>query len=393
VVVVAAALAFCWFRAGVEAQTSTVHTTNQAITLKWTPDGDAPNRYYVEALGIDLPSLQLLRDLPASKLAELLSIHTEQDSVIKEIGKPAMAGDYSVEERCIRFTPKFALVPGVNYRALLRSDRLPGVQTSNLDFITARFMVPVPQRESSTRVLTVYPSSRLLPENLLKFYIQFSAPMSRGRIYQYIHLLDESGEPVELPFLELDEELWSPDMTRLTLFIDPGRIKREVKPLEDIGPALQEGKHFTLGIDREWSDGRGDRLEAAYARSFRVVAPDRTPPDPQKWIVHPPVSNDRGLLMVDFGEAMDHALALRMIKVVDPESGTLSGTSSLADEERRWLFTPDLPWASGDYAIVVQTTIEDLAGNNIGKPFEVDLFEGVQRGLTHEFVRIAFRVE
>ena len=33
-------------------------------------------------------------------------------------------------------------------------------------------------------------------------------------------------EAIELPFLEIDEELWDPAMMRLTLFIDPGRIKR-----------------------------------------------------------------------------------------------------------------------------------------------------------------------
>jgi hypothetical protein len=41
---------------------------------------------------------------------------------------------------------------------------------------------------------------------------------------------------------------------------------------------------------------------------------------------------------------------------------------------------------------VVQTTIEDLAGNNIGKPFDVDLFEGIARRLTTSFVKRTFEV-
>jgi hypothetical protein len=40
----------------------------------------------------------------------------------------------------------------------------------------------------------------------------------------------------------------------------------------------------------------------------------------------------------------------------------------------------------------VQTTIEDLAGNNIGKPFEVDLFDGVERQLTHSTVKLPFEI-
>ena len=57
----------------------------------------------------------------------------------------------------------------------------------------------------------VYPSRAMLPENLLRLYIHFSAPMSRGEAYRRIRLLDATGKPVDDPFLELDEELWSRD--------------------------------------------------------------------------------------------------------------------------------------------------------------------------------------
>jgi hypothetical protein len=42
---------------------------------------------------------------------------------------------------------------------------------------------------------------------------------------------------------------------------------------------------------------------------------------------------------------------------------------------------------------VVETSIEDVAGNNIGKPFEVDLFEGVQRRFSNSTVSLAFKVK
>ena len=107
----------------------------------------------------------------------------------------------------------------------------------------------------------VYPSADTLPENLLKFYVHFTGPMSRGNIYDHIRLRDESGREVELPFLEIDEELWDATTTRLTLIIDPGRIKRGVRPLEEIGPALEAGKSYTLAIGREWRDGAGNPLK------------------------------------------------------------------------------------------------------------------------------------
>jgi hypothetical protein len=64
-------------------------------------------------------------------------------------------------------------------------------------------------------------------------------------------------------------------MTRLTLFIDPGRIKRGVLPLEEVGPSLEAGKSYTLVIDREWIDGSGNPLQESFEKTFKVGPPDR----------------------------------------------------------------------------------------------------------------------
>ena len=88
-----------------------------------------------------------------------------------------------------------------------------------------------------------------------------------------------------MPFLEIDEELWNPELTRLTLFIDPGRLKRGVKPLEEVGPAMEAGKRYTLVIDQNWQDGDGVRLKAGFRKSFAVGPPDRDPPNPAAWVV------------------------------------------------------------------------------------------------------------
>jgi len=141
-----------------------------------------------------------------------------------------------------------------------------------------------------------------LPQNLLKFYLHFSAPMSRGHIYDHIHLLDQNGQAVELPFLEIDEELWNPEMTRLTLFIDPGRIKRGVQPLEEIGPALEAGKSYTLEIDAAWRDNAGLPLRENFRKSFRVAAPDREPPAPATWKIRSPKAGTHAALNIGMPE-------------------------------------------------------------------------------------------
>jgi hypothetical protein len=248
-------------------------------------------------------------------------------------------------------------------------------------------------RQPTTVVSQIFPSADELPENLLKFYVHFSAPMQSGHIYDFIHLRDEGGKPVELPFLEIDEELWNPEMTRLTLFIDPGRIKRGVQPLEEIGPALEAGKKFVLEIDSAWRDGEGQPLREGMRKSFRVGAPDRTPPDPKNWKVHSPNAGTRSPLTIDFSEPMDHALALRVIRVASATGNHVGGATTLSSHEKKWTFTPQENWKRGDYQVQVQNTIEDLAGNNIGKAFEVDLFEGVQRRFTNQVVKLSFTVK
>ena len=84
---------------------------------------------------------------------------------------------------------------------------------------------------------------------------------------------------------------------------------------------------------------------------------------------------------------MDHALTLRMMRVTD-----VDGRTALENQERLWKFTPSSDWRAGQYKLQVQTTIEDLAGNNIGKPFEVDVFESVETSITNTVVEIPFNV-
>ena len=82
---------------------------------------------------------------------------------------------------------------------------------------------------STTLVTAVYPSAQVLPENLLRFYIHFSAPMSRGEAYRHVRLLDAAGKAVDLPFLELDQELWDPDGKRFTGFMYHERWRRSTE--------------------------------------------------------------------------------------------------------------------------------------------------------------------
>jgi len=366
---------------------------SKTFSVDWILDASNTSKAAVQVSGL---SPAVLRQLRRSKWEspqwqQLLAVFAATGDAAALPRLPPVSGIYRVLPDVLRFELHFPLESGLTYQAIFQPSRLPGGRASG-DTVMADFRAPARPPGPSTVVTHVYPSSESLPENLLKFYIHFSAAMSRGRIYDHIHLRKGNGIDIELPFLEIDEELWDPSMTRLTLFIDPGRIKREVRPLEEIGPALEAGKSYALVIDPEWKDSLGNPLQRGFQKAFTVGPADREPPDAGKWQVSRPKPGTREMLTVTFPEPMDHALAQRVIHVTDASGRPVVGNVALENDERRWVFTPNDQWLGGNYHLIVQTTIEDLAGNNIGKPFEVDLFESVQRRPLTPTVTLSFTV-
>jgi hypothetical protein len=360
-------------------------------TLRWLTNSSSGG-WTLHVTGLDGKNLAALRgaNWTAAQWQKLLVVHVHAGDTLGTIGLPAMLGAYGVTGDAVQFTPQFPLEPGLRYVASFYRASLP--VDADGKFLITSFVPPRRAASARTVVAEVYPTARVLPENLLKFYVHFSAPMSRGHIYDYIHLRDAGGKAVELPFLEIDEELWNPAMTRLTLFIDPGRIKRGVTPLEEIGPALEQGKSYTLEIDAAWQDAQGEPLKEPFRKTFSVGAVDRNALAVEDWKISAPAAGTREPLAVSFPKPLDHALALRMIQVADASAKLIEGQPALADEERRWTFTPAQPWPRAAHTLLVQKTIEDLAGNNIGKAFEVDVFEGVTQRFTNATVRVAFEV-
>jgi len=292
---------------------------------------------------------------------------------------PPMLGSYSVESGSLVFRPRFPLVGGVKTRAVFR---IPGAAP-----VVGVFDSRKAEIAPSTRVQQVYPSTDHLPDNQLKFYLQFSAPMSRGEAWRRIHLLDQTGKPVELPFLEVDQELWDRDYKRLTVLFDPGRIKRGLLPLQEAGPAIEEGKHYTLVIDRDWLDSRGAPLQEGFRKAFEVGPPDRAPVDPEQWRLTAPKAGSRDALVVDFPKPLDWALLSRLLTIPG-----VRGTTSVDRNETQWRFTPAQDWKAGEYQLEVDTSLEDLAGNRIGRPFDVDTFERVSDRISRQTVSLPFRI-
>jgi hypothetical protein len=138
---------------------------------------------------------------------------------------------------------------------------------------------PAPSAPAA-RVEAVYPSAETLPENQLRLYVWFSAPMRKRQVADGVRLIDVgSGEPVELPFVEVVDGLWDPSGHRLTLFFHPGRLKRGVGPRLALGPPLRQGRRYRLEIDAALRDGRGRSLASGCTKSFSVGPPDLRSPE------------------------------------------------------------------------------------------------------------------
>ena len=260
-------------------------------------------------------------------------------SVYAGAGDTPMLGAYTVEGDALEFHPRFPLTPGLGYHGVFKGG----------GFV----MDPPPQRiVATTRIERVYPSTDVLPANTLRLYIYFSAPMGQGEAWRHIHLRDDSGN--EVPDAFLDQELWDPDNRRLTVLFDPGRIKRG---LASTDPPLLPGKRYTLTID----------LAEGFRKSFTAGPADRTPVDPKSWRLTPPKAGTVEPLAVEFPRPLDYALLQHTLEVPG-----VRGTIIVDRGETRWSFTPNAPWIRGEYRLVAQNTLEDVAGNRPGRAFDVD---------------------
>lgn len=314
---------------------------------------------------------------PANGWASLFDVYAGAGDV------PALAGTYAVDSNTLVFRPTFPIAPGVHYRAVFQSP-------SGGATVEKSFDGPPRDVTPTARVEHVYPSADVLPSNQLRLYIYFSQPMSQREAAARIHILDENGKVLGGVFLP-GEELWDPNDQRLTMTFDPGRIKRGLTSNERMGPPIAEGKHYTLVIDRDWKDARGVPMVAGFRKSFRGGPALRNPPDPKQWRVIAPKAGTSEALVVDFPVPMNYPLLQRMLSVSNAR-GAVPGTVSVTRQETQWRFTPREPWKNGDYKLVTNTEIEDLAGNHIGQPFDIDVFEHVTEHITSKTVSLPFTV-
>ena len=242
-------------------------------------------------------------------------------------------------------------------------------------------------------VARVYPSGDGVPENLLRMYIEFSAPMGRKSGVEYIAAPRfHAGREIPGAVLPLDYEFWSPDHTRFTIFLDPGRVKKGILPNLQMGRPLEIGRSVTLVISRDWRDEHGMPLKEEFRRTLRVGPADEQPLDTSSWRIEPPASGGRAPVVVTFPEPLDRGLLMRALGV---RSGERSVDGEVAVDGPKRDGRSRLPIRGGRacYQLLALDILEDLAGNQIGRAFEVDNFDSVDKSPNPKTLAIPFSVK
>ncbi len=272
-----------------------------------------------------------------------------------------------------------------------RSGRSFLVHSSFLILLSSFTLCPAAaENHPAPRLLAIHPSAHKLPANHLKFYLHFSQPMRQGVFLDHCRLLDHHNQPVAEPFRET--ELWNEDGTRLTLWFHPGRQKTGVNLNVDLGPIIQPRHHYTLVISGEWPSATGIPLGGDVMKPFDTTERATARLDIKSWKIIAPAAGTKEPLEVRFPAPLDHALLQRCLRVVSDDGRIVAGAARTAAAEQTWLYVPKEPWYPGAFTLEVESILEDLAGNSLARPFEVDITGPVPRKVP-PVLRAAFRIE
>ncbi|MXV17882.1 Ig-like domain-containing protein [Hufsiella ginkgonis] len=279
----------------------------------------------------------------------------------------------------ITFQPLVPFSRGASYEVFYK-ERSIGILTVPGETVVSRPMVTA-----------VYPSLDTLPENLLKFYFEFSAPMREGEALDHIALLNDKNEVLPDVFLHLQTELWDPSGTVLTVWLDPGRIKRELAPNQEMGNPLVRSRKYTLQVSGDWKDRHGKSLEKSFYKKFIAGARDDKTPDLAHWQLTLPAAGSVAPLEIVTDEPLDHFLLPESVVLITAGGRLLPGKLQVGKNDHSLTFIPREPWKKGTYRLDVNSRLEDLAGNNLNRLFDRDVTRDAKRNERYYEKRFVIR--
>ncbi|MEQ9402134.1 MAG: hypothetical protein RIM99_01000 [Cyclobacteriaceae bacterium] len=285
----------------------------------------------------------------------------------------SMLGNYDIMGSQLVFTPRFLPDPEVTYRVLFSAPDLKKYLTdfSEKTEIDALLQFDSYQNELEGNIAH-FPEIDTLPSNVLRMYLQFPVPMSFENPYQYISIADASGNVLNDPFVEIEEGLWDPERTRLTLLFHPGRIKRGVGPNMTLGEIFEEGNTYQLNISKKWKTSSGIQLEERFVKRFYITGEIRKTITPKTWSIQAVSAESKDPLIIRTNHLLDQALAERLIYITDSKEKAVPGNLQFEARSRQLIFMPDKNWETGSYTITIDSKLEDICGNTIYHVFDLE---------------------
>ena len=296
----------------------------------------------------------------AVRFSALTDFESRNGHITLEGSQFPIFGRWSRNENAFVFHPAIPFRQKQNY--LLRSKGK----------ILLEFSLPVLD-SPQTKIVQIYPTVDTVPENILKIHIQFSEPMGERYSEEFLAVTNESGDTLRNIILPLQPELWNKTHDRLTLWFNPGRIKRSLGPNLEMGSPLMSGHHYTLHISKDWRDRNNRTMQNGKIKRFSVGEAIRHRLDPEDWDLLTPAAFTSDDLIVIFGRELDQVLSLECLSVLDQGEQPVEGRVSVTRKESQWHFKPVEQWAKGRYILRIESRLEDLAGNNICRPFDQEV--------------------
>jgi predicted RNA-binding protein with TRAM domain len=218
-------------------------------------------------------------------------------------------------------------------------------------------------------VSAIYPETSAIPENVLKFYIQFSQPMREGDFLKHIRLVNSKGDNLKGVFFDNLYELWSPSHKQLTLIVDPGRVKTGLREHTKKGRAFKVGETYKLIIDTTWKSIKGKKLKEAFIKKFTVITEDTVAPNAEKISVSSIKINSKKSIIIQFNEALDVFQLKDYVRILQNDL-IVNGTFKILDFGKQLQFTPETNWIQINYQIQIDKRLEDIAANNFSGKFD-----------------------
>lgn len=332
---------------------------NNSVTIGWNGN---------RAKSIIIP-LELLSETPRDSIEQLLHIQ------LRNTNEPIL-GEYILTKDAVAFQPLIAFTRGLKYQIRLADKLLSEIE------------IPTDDTNAAPEVISIYPSGDTLPLNLLKIYIAFSKPMQEGRALENIVVIKNGKDTIPSIFLDLQPELWNKERTMLTLWLDPGRIKRDLQPNKKLGSPLQQDASYQIVIKQDWQGAEGISLSYTYRKEFVVGLRDSFSPDSDTWTIYSPKAGSKQALKIVLHEPLDYMLLKNAIRVVDNTGTVVNGVIEAEAAETILHFTPSAVWSAGDYILEIESRLEDLAGNNPNRLFDKDLTKKTSKAEKDVYKRV-----